>query len=48
VQGRCPVERRRIPLTPRASRVAAVVTGARHGKPEIKANNKQISYVHYN
>ena len=31
VQGRCPVERRRIPLTPRASRVVAALTGACRG-----------------
>jgi len=31
VQWRCPVERRRIPLIPRASWVAAALTGARRG-----------------
>ena len=31
VLGRCPVERQKIPLIPRASRVVAALTGAHRG-----------------
>jgi len=31
VQGRCPVERQKIPLIPRTSRVVAALTGAHYG-----------------